>query len=123
MTQNDISFIPERTNPLLRLCIRISDSESESANPNRNQQIRIHGFTHPIPRIRSFQRLRSFWSESDSFVPFEESDPRIRSGVNDTSLLGIPTGKSPLRSFLCEIVHFVLLSTFRDVTWQKKSAF
>ncbi|GBN99255.1 hypothetical protein AVEN_22125-1 [Araneus ventricosus] len=36
---------------------------------------------NPIPRIRSF------WSESDPVVSFEDPDQRIRSGVNDTSLL------------------------------------
>ncbi|GBM41292.1 hypothetical protein AVEN_202884-1 [Araneus ventricosus] len=72
---------------------RISDSESESIIPNpRNQsesnsdsRIRFRGFiTNPIPRYR---RIRSFWSKSDPVVPFEEPDPRNRSGVNDSSLL------------------------------------
>ncbi|GBM23916.1 hypothetical protein AVEN_52121-1 [Araneus ventricosus] len=62
----------------------------------RNQQIRFRGFINPKSmdsqiRFRGFitnpiPRIRSFWSESDPVVPFEESDPRIRSGVNDTSL-------------------------------------
>ncbi|GBM04508.1 hypothetical protein AVEN_197909-1 [Araneus ventricosus] len=78
------------TNPLPKLWIRISDSESESVIPNpRNQsesnsdsRIRFRGFTtNPIPRIRSF------WSESDPVVPFEDSDPLIRSGMNDSSLI------------------------------------
>ncbi|GBO32562.1 hypothetical protein AVEN_107074-1 [Araneus ventricosus] len=78
------------TNPLPKLWIGISDSESESVIPNpRNQsesnfdsRIRFCGFiANPIPRIRSF------CSESDPFVPFEDPDPRIRSGVNDTSLV------------------------------------
>ncbi|GBM82258.1 hypothetical protein AVEN_35632-1 [Araneus ventricosus] len=52
--------------------------------------MRFRGFiTNPIPRIRSF------WSESDPvvpfedsdpFIPFEDPDPMIRSGVNDSSL-------------------------------------
>ncbi|GBN40691.1 hypothetical protein AVEN_179259-1, partial [Araneus ventricosus] len=45
---------------------------------------------NPIPRIRSF------WSESDPVVPFEDPDPRIRSGVNDTSLL--PSVKRDVRN-------------------------
>ncbi|GBN08902.1 hypothetical protein AVEN_75462-1, partial [Araneus ventricosus] len=77
------------TNPLPKLWIRIGDSESESVIPNpRNQsesnsdsRIRFRGFiTNPIPRIRSF------WSESDPVVPFEDPERRIRSGVNDSSL-------------------------------------
>ncbi|GBM64558.1 hypothetical protein AVEN_232736-1 [Araneus ventricosus] len=78
------------TNPLPKLWIRISDSESESVIPNPRSQnesnsdsrIRFHGFiTNPIPR------LRSFWSESGPFVTFEDPDPRIRSGANDSSLI------------------------------------
>ncbi|GBN42209.1 hypothetical protein AVEN_226628-1 [Araneus ventricosus] len=85
------------TNPLPKLWIRISDSDSESIIPNpRNPIPRIHhesdfedssrirfrGFiTNPI------RRIRSFWSESDPVVPFEDPYPRIRSGVNDSSLL------------------------------------
>ncbi|GBM22706.1 hypothetical protein AVEN_81467-1 [Araneus ventricosus] len=106
------------TNPLPKLWIRISDSESESVIPNsRNQsesnsdsRIRFRGFiTNPIPRIHHesdspdssrirfqgfmtnpiprIRRIRSFWSESDPVVPFKDPDPRIRSGVNDSSLL------------------------------------
>ncbi|GBO24504.1 hypothetical protein AVEN_120743-1 [Araneus ventricosus] len=86
------------TNPLPKLWIRISDSESESVVPNpRNQsesnpdsRIRFREFImNPIPRIRrmrSFQRIRSFWSELDTIVPFEDPDPWIRSGVNISSL-------------------------------------
>ncbi|GBO03974.1 hypothetical protein AVEN_121681-1 [Araneus ventricosus] len=78
------------TNSLPKLWIRISDSESESVIPNpRNQsesnsdsRIRFLGFImNRIPRIRSF------WSESDPVVPFEDPDLQIRSGVNDSSLL------------------------------------
>ncbi|GBN36955.1 hypothetical protein AVEN_127467-1 [Araneus ventricosus] len=87
------------TNPLPKLWNRISDSESVSVIPNpRNQsesnsdsQIRFRGFiTNPIPwirQIRSLQRIRSFWSELDPVVPFEDPDPRNRSGVNDSSLI------------------------------------
>ncbi|GBN82521.1 hypothetical protein AVEN_186461-1 [Araneus ventricosus] len=38
-------------------------------------------------QIRSFQRIRSFWSDLGPVVPFEDPDLRIRSGVNDLSLL------------------------------------
>ncbi|GBL83946.1 hypothetical protein AVEN_100834-1 [Araneus ventricosus] len=55
------------TNPLPKLWIRICDSESESVIPN--------------------PRIRSFWSESDPVVPFEDPDPRFRSGVNDSLLI------------------------------------
>ncbi|GBO08058.1 hypothetical protein AVEN_46914-1 [Araneus ventricosus] len=44
---------------------------------------------NPIPRIRSF------WSESDPVVPFEDPDPRIRSGVNDISLSHTPQRPAP----------------------------
>ncbi|GBN89921.1 hypothetical protein AVEN_255321-1 [Araneus ventricosus] len=37
--------------------------------------------------IRSFWPIRSFWSDSSPFFPFEDQDPRIHSGVNDISLL------------------------------------
>ncbi|GBN00031.1 hypothetical protein AVEN_249267-1 [Araneus ventricosus] len=60
------------TNPLLKLWIRISDSESESVIP--------------IPRIR---QIRSLCSELDPVIPFEDSDPWIRFGVNDLSLRGL----------------------------------
>ncbi|GBM04639.1 hypothetical protein AVEN_75593-1 [Araneus ventricosus] len=84
---------------------------SESVILNRNQQFRIRGIrvnpipihesdsadssrirfrvfiVNPIPRIR---RIRSFCSESDPVVPFEDPDPRIRSGVNDSSLHSTP---------------------------------
>ncbi|GBN77667.1 hypothetical protein AVEN_128471-1 [Araneus ventricosus] len=60
---------------LLKLWIGISNSESAES-----ERIQFR-FTNPIPRIRSF------WSESDPDAPFKDPDPRIRSGVNDTSLL------------------------------------
>ncbi|GBN41206.1 hypothetical protein AVEN_65472-1 [Araneus ventricosus] len=60
-------IIYKETNPLLRLWIRIGDSEWESVNPN--------------------PQIRSFWSESDPVVPFEEPDPQIRFGVNVTSVI------------------------------------
>ncbi|GBM17154.1 hypothetical protein AVEN_251063-1 [Araneus ventricosus] len=98
------------TNPLPKLWIRISDSESESVIPNpRNQSesnsdSRIRGFIiNPIPRIRSF------WSESDQVVPFEDPDPRIRSGVNDSSLqftiFGILADRSRDEKLLYPSVH------------------
>ncbi|GBN90604.1 hypothetical protein AVEN_222212-1 [Araneus ventricosus] len=34
-------------------------------------------------RIRSFQPIRSFWSDSSPVDPFEDPDLRIRPGVND----------------------------------------
>ncbi|GBM87978.1 hypothetical protein AVEN_91932-1 [Araneus ventricosus] len=83
----------KETNPLPKLWIRISDSESESVIPNpRNHiesnsdsRIRFPGFImNPNPRFRSF------WSESDPVVPFEDPDMRNRSGVNDISLSNIP---------------------------------
>ncbi|GBN31599.1 hypothetical protein AVEN_214433-1 [Araneus ventricosus] len=78
------------TNHLPKLWIRISDSESESVIPNlRNQsesnsdsRIRFRRFI-----MNPIRRIRSFWSESDLVVPFEDPDPQIRSGVNDSSLL------------------------------------
>ncbi|GBL59561.1 hypothetical protein AVEN_49460-1 [Araneus ventricosus] len=102
------------TNPLPKLWIRINDSESESVIPNpRNQsksnsdsadssRIRFREFiTNPIPRIQHES------DSADSFllvgigplVPFEDPDPRIRSGVNDSSLthtteLGVGTTPS-----------------------------
>ncbi|GBO41958.1 hypothetical protein AVEN_259490-1 [Araneus ventricosus] len=86
-----------KTNPLPKLWILISDSESESVIPNsRNQseynsdsRIRFRGFiTNPIPRIHqeSIPRNRSFWSESDPVFPFEDPYSRNRSRENDSSL-------------------------------------
>ncbi|GBN97045.1 hypothetical protein AVEN_149413-1 [Araneus ventricosus] len=85
------------TNPLPKLWIRISDSESESVIPNpRNQskynsdsRIRFRGFvTNLIPRNHheSIKQIRSFSSKSDLRVPFEALDLRNRSGVNDSLL-------------------------------------
>ncbi|GBN34604.1 hypothetical protein AVEN_130431-1 [Araneus ventricosus] len=102
------------TNPLPKLWIRISDSESESVIPNpRNQsesnsdsRIRFPGFiTDPIPRIRTF------CSKSNPVVPFEDPDPRIRSGVNDSSLLttaGVERQRHGRYLHLCrqEIINF-----------------
>ncbi|GBO03819.1 hypothetical protein AVEN_90451-1 [Araneus ventricosus] len=95
------------TNPLPKLWIRIKDSESESVIPNKRNQsesnsdsrIRFRGIiTNRLPRnhhesdYRGFitnpiPRIRSFWSESDPVVPFEDPDIRIRSGVNYSSLV------------------------------------
>ncbi|GBN82223.1 hypothetical protein AVEN_111552-1 [Araneus ventricosus] len=75
------------TNPLPKLWIRISDSESVIPNPrnqsesNSDSQIRFRGFI-----MNPIRRIRSFWSESDPVVAFEDPDPRIRSGVDDSSL-------------------------------------
>ncbi|GBN11975.1 hypothetical protein AVEN_214638-1 [Araneus ventricosus] len=75
----------KETNPLLRLWIRISDSESEheaaeSVNPIRQ--------IHKSESTDSFLLADLFFLVGiGSFVPFQEPDPRIRSGVNDTSLL------------------------------------
>ncbi|GBN86207.1 hypothetical protein AVEN_138991-1 [Araneus ventricosus] len=91
------------TNPLPKLWIRISDSESESVIPypqnqsesNSDSRIRFREFIkNPIPRIHheSILRILSFWSESDPVVPFEDPDPRNRSGENDSSL---PWGPKP----------------------------
>ncbi|GBL73506.1 hypothetical protein AVEN_159495-1 [Araneus ventricosus] len=88
------------TNPLPKLWIRISDSESESVIPNP----RIHHvITNPI------RRIRSFWSESDPVVPFEDSDPRIRSGVSDSSLV------------YWHSVSPSLSLRFEDSTWERTS--
>ncbi|GBN37672.1 hypothetical protein AVEN_139032-1 [Araneus ventricosus] len=40
-------------------------------------------------RSRSFQRIRSFWSDSSPIVPYQDPDCRIRSGVNDPSLIPV----------------------------------
>ncbi|GBN12865.1 hypothetical protein AVEN_185959-1 [Araneus ventricosus] len=65
--ESDCGFI----NPILRI----------HGSNYVDSRIRICGFMNPNPRIRSF------WSDSDPVVPFEEPDPRIRSGVNNTSLM------------------------------------
>ncbi|GBN70552.1 hypothetical protein AVEN_187652-1 [Araneus ventricosus] len=104
--------IPEEINLLYnrqrKAILNRNHDAADSANPiprihkseSKDSQIRFRGFI--TNRIR---RICSFWSEWDLIVPFEESDPRIRSGVNDTSLQnsdhrisrvrGYPERKSP----------------------------
>ncbi|GBM93057.1 hypothetical protein AVEN_168839-1 [Araneus ventricosus] len=105
MTPNDVSFIPEETNLLPKLWIRISDSELESVIPNpRNRsesnsdsRIPFRGFiTNPIPRIYP----KSDSAESSrirlrGFIP--NPIPRIHHEFDSADsflLVGIGSGRS-----------------------------
>ncbi|GBM37163.1 hypothetical protein AVEN_205600-1 [Araneus ventricosus] len=90
--------------------------ESDSADSSR---IRFRGFImNPTPRIRFF------WSESDPAVTFEDLDPRILSGVNDSSLeqslLTFRERRIALFPLLTRTgrTNFAMLSELNNVTCQ-----